>query len=113
MGRARCLSDVAFGLTAICGYRSAKLDPRAPRRRSRSQSCIFVLDQGRLWASGTIRQLPDEDAIPPSAGCGCRTATEKPPPEAFIRVECRSTGGAASHNVDLATNIRSRQLLES
>jgi len=24
--------------------RSAKLDPRAPRRRSRSQQCIFTLD---------------------------------------------------------------------
>jgi hypothetical protein len=24
--------------------RSAKLDPRAPRRRARSQSCIFALD---------------------------------------------------------------------
>jgi hypothetical protein len=45
----------------------AKSDPRASRRRSRSQRCIFVLDQGRLWASGTIRQPPDEDAIAPSA----------------------------------------------
>jgi len=40
--------------------------------RSRSQRCIFALDQGRLWALGTIRQLPDEDAIPPSAGSGSR-----------------------------------------
>jgi len=43
----------------------AKSDPRAPRRRFRSQRYISVLDQGRLWASGTIRRLPDEDAIPP------------------------------------------------
>jgi len=27
--------------------------PRAPRRRSRSYRRSFVLDQGRLWASGT------------------------------------------------------------
>ena|ERR1700733_3297550 len=46
--------------------RSAKLDPRAPRRRSRSQRCIFVLDQGRLWASETIRRLPDEDPTSPN-----------------------------------------------
>jgi hypothetical protein len=24
-------------------------------------------DQGKPWASGTIRRLPDEDAIPPRA----------------------------------------------
>jgi hypothetical protein len=45
----------------------AKSDPRAPRRSSRSQRCIFTLDWGRLWASGTVRRLPDEDAIPPIA----------------------------------------------
>jgi hypothetical protein len=42
--------------------------PRAPRRCSRSQRCIFTLDWGSLWASGTVRRLPDEDAIPPIAG---------------------------------------------
>jgi hypothetical protein len=48
--------------------------PGAPQGRSRSQWYIFVVDQGRLWASGTIRRLPDEDAIPPSAGSGSRLA---------------------------------------
>jgi hypothetical protein len=38
--------------------------PRAPRRRFRSQRCIFVFDQGRLWASETTDR---EDAIPPGA----------------------------------------------
>src|ERR1700734_2346828 len=33
----------------------AKSDPRAPRRRSRSQRCIFTLDWVRLWASETVR----------------------------------------------------------
>ena len=38
----------------------AKSDPRAPRRRSRSQRCIFTLDWGRLWAFGNSgsRSLP-------------------------------------------------------
>ena len=44
---------------------------RVPARREgvlEANSVFSVLDQGTLSASGTIRQLPDEDAIPPSAG---------------------------------------------
>jgi hypothetical protein len=41
--------------------------PRAPRRRFRSQRCIFVFDQGRRWALKTIPRPRDEDAIPPGA----------------------------------------------
>ena len=66
--------------------------PRAPRRRSRSQRCIFVLDQGRLWASGTIRQLPDEDAIPPSAGHS--TVFQQP-----ARLSLRDLGISNENNV--------------
>ncbi len=93
MGRARCLSDVACGLTAICGCVRRSWIPGAPRRRSRSQRCIFVLDQGRLWASGTVRQLPDEDAIPPDpalAGrkpCYLSDRTRGPP---FTAARCPS-----------------------
>jgi len=39
----------------------ARVTARAARR-SRSQPCIVVLDQGRLLASGTTDR---EDAIPP------------------------------------------------
>ena len=42
--------------------------PRAPRRRAPTERCISVLDYNRRLASLTIRQLPDEDAIPPRAG---------------------------------------------
>jgi hypothetical protein len=40
--------------------------PRAPRGRARTERCIFL--GGTCWASLTIRQLPDEDAIPPGDG---------------------------------------------
>ena len=40
--------------------------PRAPRRRAPTERCISVLDYNRRLASLTIRQLPDEDAIPPT-----------------------------------------------
>jgi hypothetical protein len=68
MGRARCLSDVACGLTFVLLLVWRSRIPAHRERRSRSQRCIFVLDHGRRWASGTVRRLPDEDAIPPSAG---------------------------------------------
>ena len=71
-GRARCLSDIARSGAGNVHARVAKSDPRAPRRRSRSQQCIFALDYGKLWASGTTDR---EDAIPPSAGSvGCYAA---------------------------------------
>jgi len=76
--------------------RSAKLDPRAPRRRARSQRCIFVLDQGWLWASGTTDR---EDAIPPGAGSGSRRIAAEP---CFIRVPPRSL---ICVNLQLARNI--------
>ena len=46
---------------------------RVPARRDdvpEANGAFSSLIKGRLWASGTIRQLPDEDAIPPSAGSG-------------------------------------------
>jgi hypothetical protein len=46
--------------------------PRAPRRRAPTEGCISVLDYNRRLASITIRQLPDEDAIPPHARLGTR-----------------------------------------
>ena len=43
---------------------------RIPARREGvlEANGIFTLDWGRLWASGTVRRLPDEDAIPTIAG---------------------------------------------
>ena len=53
-------------------------DPGAPEGRARvparregvleADGVFSSFGQGRLWASETIRRLPDEDAIPPSAG---------------------------------------------
>jgi len=71
--------------------RSAKLDPRAPRRRSRSQGCILAFDQGRLWASGTADR---EDAIPPNPGSGSRLAAAGPIPRGRAPLP---TSARASH----------------
>jgi|HubBroStandDraft_2_1064218.scaffolds.fasta_scaffold78701_2 hypothetical protein len=74
-GRARCLSDVACGLTAICCCARRSWIPARREGRSRSQRRIFVFGQGNQWASGTVRRLPDEDAIHPSPESGSRGTT--------------------------------------
>jgi hypothetical protein len=73
-GRARCLSDIACGLTAICGC--ARRSWILARRKDvlAADGVFSPLDRRRLSPSGTIRQLPDGDAIPPSAGSGRRHA---------------------------------------
>jgi hypothetical protein len=47
---------------------------RVPARREsvlEANGVFLVLDQGGLWASGTIPRPRDEDAIPPIAGSRC------------------------------------------
>ena len=67
-GRARCLSDVACGLTAICGC--ARRSWILARRKDvlEAKRLFSPLDQSRLSVSGTIPRARDGDAIPPSAG---------------------------------------------
>jgi hypothetical protein len=47
-GGARCLSDIAASGAGYVRVRVAKSDPRAPRRRSRSQRYISALDREGL-----------------------------------------------------------------
>jgi hypothetical protein len=49
--------------------------PRALRRRAKLTDVFRSLDRQTRSASGTIRQLPGGDAIPPSAGSGTCLAT--------------------------------------
>ena len=46
--------------------------PRAPQRRAKLTELFRSRDRQTRSASGTIRQLPDGDAIPPSAGSRSR-----------------------------------------
>jgi hypothetical protein len=52
--------------------------PRALRRRAKLTDVFRSLDRQTRSASGTIRQLPDGDAIPPSAGSGTCLAAALP-----------------------------------
>jgi hypothetical protein len=72
MGRARCLSDVACGLTAICCCARRSWIPARREGVLEANGVFSVLDQGRLWASETIPRPRDEDAIPPSAAMAFR-----------------------------------------
>jgi hypothetical protein len=62
--RARCLSDVACGLTAVCCCARRSWIPARREGVLESQRRIFVLGQGRLWASGTTDH---EDPTSPNA----------------------------------------------
>ena len=63
-GRARCLSDVAVVSGAILRPSWRSRIPARRERRSRSQPGILPLIRLGYGLRETIRQLPDEDAIP-------------------------------------------------
>ena len=70
-GRARPAaagSDVAGGLTAICCCARRSWIPTRCEGILEANGVFLVLNQGRLWASGTIPRPRDEAAIPPSRG---------------------------------------------
>jgi hypothetical protein len=58
---------------------SAKSDPRG-REQVYVINLVKTLDSGLSWGFGKIRQLPDEDAIPPSRrpGYGGQAGTTSP-----------------------------------
>jgi hypothetical protein len=65
-------------LVSLSGFEEPLIGrARVPARREgvlEANGLFLVLDQGRLWASGTTDR---EDAIPPRAGSGSRrTATQ-------------------------------------
>jgi len=74
-GRARCLSDVACGLTFIS---SSARRSRIPARREQ----VYVINLVKLWIWSVLGsgKTDREDAIPPGRRSGCVTRTKNEEP---------------------------------